>query len=92
MLRITKKLYNFALRKRRCVPLGSMTTALRYDIWKVGRVNDCAGLEIRYTLSGIGGLNPSLSAQTKYNCLTQMLDSFFMRQLPQGGNERHFAL
>ena len=31
--------------------------------WKVGRVNDRAGLEIRYTLSGIGGLNPSPSAK-----------------------------
>ncbi len=29
---------------------------------KVGRVNDRAGLEIRYTLLGIGGLNPSPSA------------------------------
>ena len=31
--------------------------------WKVGRVNDRAGLEIRYTLMGIGGLNPSPSAK-----------------------------
>ena len=29
---------------------------------RVGRVIDRAGLEIRYTLMGIGGLNPSLSA------------------------------
>lgn len=32
---------------------------------KVGRVNDRAGLEIRYTLLGIGGLNPSPSANMK---------------------------
>ena len=30
---------------------------------KVGRVIDRAGLEIRYTLMGIGGLNPSPSAK-----------------------------
>ena len=30
---------------------------------KVGRVIDRAGLEIRYTLIGIGGLNPSPSAK-----------------------------
>ena len=32
---------------------------------KVGRVIDRAGLEIRYTLMGIGGLNPSPSARTR---------------------------
>ena len=32
-------------------------------IRKVGRVIDRAGLEIRYTLMGIGGLNPSPSAR-----------------------------
>ena len=32
---------------------------------KVGRVIDRAGLEIRYTLMGIGGLNPSPSAKRK---------------------------
>ena len=31
---------------------------------RVGRVIDRAGLEIRYTLMRIGGLNPSLSART----------------------------
>ena len=30
---------------------------------RVGRVIDRAGLEIRYTLMRIGGLNPSLSAK-----------------------------
>ena len=32
---------------------------------KVGRVIDRAGLEIRYTRMGIGGLNPSPSAKRK---------------------------
>ena len=32
---------------------------------KVGRVIDRAGLEIRYTHLGIGGLNPSPSAKPK---------------------------
>ena len=35
---------------------------LHYQFRKVVRVNDRAGLEIRYTLMGIGGLNPSPSA------------------------------
>ena len=34
---------------------------------RVGRVIDRAGLEIRYTLMGIGGLNPSPSAKLKRN-------------------------
>ncbi len=29
---------------------------------KIGRVTECAGLEIRYTGNRIGGLNPSSSA------------------------------
>ena len=35
---------------------------------KVGRVIDRAGLEIRYTLLGIGGLNPSPSATWRGKC------------------------
>ena len=41
---------------------------------KVGRVIDRAGLEIRYTLMGIGGLNPSPSA--KGNIFFRMRKTF----------------
>ncbi len=35
---------------------------VRYIIWRDGRVDECDGLENRYTGNGIGGSNPSPSA------------------------------
>ena len=46
---------------------------------KVGRVIDRAGLEIRYTLLGIGGLNPSPSAEIGEELLNRL---FFFCSYP----------
>ena len=57
-----KKLCKFEKKHYLCTAIQIRRYLNNFKAWRVGRVIDRAGLEIRYTLMGIGGLNPSLSA------------------------------
>ena len=58
-----KKLCKFEKKHYLCTAIQIRRYLNNFKAWRVGRVIDRAGLEIRYTLMGIGGLNPSLSAK-----------------------------